>query len=75
MLRLKMCEFSIVLNKQLFYVDALFNSFHLNGFKSYWNHIVLRGLLYETDRDARWKFWIKLLKETNLGVTQAFCDT
>ena len=29
---------------------------------------------YEKGGDARRKFWIKLLKETNLGVAQAFFD-
>ena len=29
---------------------------------------------YERGGDARQKFWIKPLKETNLGVAQAFCD-
>ena len=32
------------------------------------------GLPYETDGDARRKFWIRPLKETNLDVAQAFCD-
>ena len=31
------------------------------------------GLPYETDGDALRKFWIQPLKETNLGVAQAFC--
>ena len=30
------------------------------------------GLPYETDEDARRKFWIRPLKETNLDVAQAF---
>ena len=29
---------------------------------------------YEIDGDARRKFWIKPLKETYLGVSQAFFD-
>ena len=29
---------------------------------------------YETGGEARRKFWIKPLKETNLGVAQAFFD-
>ena len=29
---------------------------------------------YEGGTDARRKFWIKLLKETDLGVAQAFLD-
>ena len=29
---------------------------------------------YETGGDARRKFWIKALKETTLGVAQAFFD-
>ena len=29
---------------------------------------------YEGGTDARRKFWIKLLKETDLGVAQAFFD-
>ena len=29
---------------------------------------------YERDGDARRKFWIKPLKETDLGVAQAFFD-
>ena len=29
---------------------------------------------YESDGDARRKFWIKTLKETNLGVAQALFD-
>ena len=29
---------------------------------------------YERGRDARRKLWIKLLKETELGVAQAFFD-
>ena len=33
-----------------------------------------RGGLYKTDGNALWKFWIRPLKETNLGVAQAFCD-
>ena len=32
------------------------------------------GLRYETEGDACRKFWIRPLKETNLGVAQAFCD-
>ena len=32
------------------------------------------GLRYETDGDACRNFCIRPLKETNLGVTQAFCD-
>ena len=32
------------------------------------------GLPYKKGRDARWKFYIKLLKETNLGVAQALFD-
>ena len=32
------------------------------------------GLPYESDGDARQKVWIKPLKETNLGVAQAFFD-
>ena len=32
------------------------------------------GLPYERDGDARQKFWIKPLKETNLGVSQPFFD-
>ena len=41
--------------------------------------VVLRGdrgwgedATYERGGDARWKFWIKPLKETDLGVAQAF---
>ena len=30
---------------------------------------------YERGWDARWEFWIKLLKETNLGVAQALFDS
>ena len=29
---------------------------------------------YEKGGDAGWKFWTKPLKETDLGVTQAFFD-
>ena len=29
---------------------------------------------YERGGDARWKFWIKPLKETDLGGAQAFFD-
>ena len=29
---------------------------------------------YERGGDARWKFWIKRLKETDLGGAQAFFD-
>ena len=29
---------------------------------------------YERGGDARWQLWIKPLKETNLGVAQAFFD-
>ena len=29
---------------------------------------------YETAGDARWKLCIQPLKQTNLGVAQAFCD-
>ena len=29
---------------------------------------------YERGGDARWKFWIKPLKETDLGGAQAFLD-
>ena len=29
---------------------------------------------YERGGDARWQFWIKPLKETDLGVAQAFFD-
>ena len=29
---------------------------------------------YERDEDARQKFWIKTLKETNLGMAKAFFD-
>ena len=32
------------------------------------------GLPYERDGDDRRKFWIKPLKETNLGVAQPFFD-
>ena len=32
------------------------------------------GSAYERGGDARRKFWIKLLKETNLGVVQPFFD-
>ena len=32
------------------------------------------GLPYERDGDDRRKFWIKPLKETNLGVVQPFFD-
>ena len=32
------------------------------------------GLAYERGGDARRKFWIKPLKETDLGVAQAFFD-
>ena len=32
------------------------------------------GLPYKKARDARQKFYIKPLKETNLGVAQAFFD-
>ena len=32
------------------------------------------GSAYERDGDARGKFWIKPLKETDLGVAQAFLD-
>ena len=47
--------------------DSRHSSFHLcNG---------LGGRLpYKKGRDARWKFQIKPLKETNLGVAQAFFD-
>ena len=31
-----------------------------------------RGLSYERGADARQKFWIKPLKETNLGMAQTF---
>ena len=33
-----------------------------------------RDSAYERGGDARWKFWIKPLKETDLGVAQAFFD-
>lgn len=33
-----------------------------------------RGLPYQTDEDARQKFLIEVLKESNLGVAQAFRD-
>ena len=29
---------------------------------------------YERGGDGRWKFWIKPLKETDLGMAQAFFD-
>ena len=32
------------------------------------------GSAYERGGDARLQFWIKLLKETDLGVAQAFFD-
>ena len=34
----------------------------------------LGGLPYEKGADARRKFWIKRLKETNLGMSQRFFD-
>ena len=33
-----------------------------------------RDSTYERGGDACWKFWIKPLKETDLGVAQAFFD-
>ena len=39
-------------------------------------HVMLRvgELPYETDGNARRKFWIRPPKETKLGVAQAVCD-
>ena len=42
-----------------------------------WNYDRRGGggdLAYERGVDARRKFWNKPLKETDLGVVQAFCD-
>ena len=38
------------------------------------NKIPGGGSAYERGGDARLKFWIKPLKETDLGVAQAFFD-
>ena len=38
------------------------------------NTTVLGGVSHERGGDTRRKFWIKPLKETNLGVAQAFVD-
>ena len=32
-------------------------------------------LSFETDGDARWKFWIQPLKENNLGVAKLFVNS
>ena len=38
-----------------------------------WDGCVTRGgLAYERGGDARWKFWIEPLKETDLGVAHSF---